>query len=71
MTYQSTWYRQQDDLAVAPRSLFLTSYLLRTGVFEYSIRRIRILKKWKKWIRIRIRRIRIRIGKLEFDSREL
>jgi hypothetical protein len=34
------------------------------GVFEYSIRRIRILKKWKI-------SIRIRIGKLEFDSREL
>jgi hypothetical protein len=44
---------------------------IRPGVFEYSIRRIRILKKWKNSIRIRIRRIRIRIGKLEFDSREL
>jgi hypothetical protein len=37
---------------------------LHAGVFEYSIRRIRILKKWKN-------SIRIRIGKLEFDSREL
>jgi hypothetical protein len=37
---------------------------LNSGVFKYSIRRIRILKKWKN-------SIRIRIGKLEFDSREL
>jgi hypothetical protein len=37
---------------------------IASGVFEYSIRRIRILKKWKN-------SIRIRIGKLEFDSREL
>jgi hypothetical protein len=29
MADQSTWYRQQGDLAVAPRSLFLTSYWLR------------------------------------------
>jgi hypothetical protein len=38
--------------------------VVRSGVFEYSIRRIRILKKWKN-------SIRIRIGKLEFDSHEL
>jgi hypothetical protein len=44
---------------------------LLAGVFDYSIRRIRILKKWKNSIRIRIRQIRIRIGKSEFDSREM
>jgi hypothetical protein len=37
MTYQSTWYWQQDDLAVAPRSLLLTSYWgnIMTGNMEY------------------------------------
>jgi hypothetical protein len=49
----------------------LAHLLPQAGVFEYSIRRIRILRKWKNSIRIRIRRIRIRIAKLEFDSREL
>jgi hypothetical protein len=38
-----------------------------SGMFEYSIRRIRMRKKWRNSIRIR----QIRIGKLQFDSRAL
>jgi hypothetical protein len=41
-----------------------------SGVFEYSIRRIRIFEKTKNSIRIRFGRIRIRIAISRFDSRE-
>jgi hypothetical protein len=41
------------------------------GVFEYSIRRIRISEKTKNSIRIQFVRNRIRIAISQFDSREL
>jgi hypothetical protein len=40
------------------------------GVFEYSIRRIRIFEMTKHSIRIRFVRIRIRIDIVRFDSHE-
>jgi hypothetical protein len=46
-------------------------YEIVPGVFEYSIRRIRISEKTKNSIRIRFVRIRIRIAISQFDSREL